>query len=261
MLLNVKNLKTYYPIKKRAIGHNKYVKAVDGVSFSLNSGETLAIVGESGCGKSTLGKTILNLVPKTDGEIFLNGIEISSLKEKEFRKHRKDMQMIFQDPINSLNPRMTLLKTIVEPLKIYNKESSNKELEERAVDLLKLVGIPKDAVNRLPHQFSGGQCQRVAIARALAVEPKLIIADEPVSALDVSIQAQILNLMYDLQKSRGLSYIFISHDLSVVSHISDKIIVMNNGKIVEMGTTEEVIKRPKELYTKSLLDSIPKINF
>ena len=260
-VLEVKNLKKYFPIRagllRRQIG---WVKAVDDVSFSVSAGETLALVGESGCGKTTTGRLILRAHKPTAGEIIIQDDEqvwhMHALSPQELQKARRSAQMIFQDPFHSLSPRMTVLDIISEPL-ILNGVNSSSEREQRVLELMSLVGLPKAYLNRYPHAFSGGQRQRIGIARALALHPKLIVADEPVSALDVSIQAQILNLLQELQAELGLSYLFISHDLRVVAHISARVAVMYVGHIVETGPTKEIFAKPKHPYTEALLSSIP----
>ncbi|WP_019377472.1 ABC transporter ATP-binding protein [Virgibacillus halodenitrificans] len=255
-LVEVKNIKKYFPIKKSLFGKStSYVKAVDDVSFAINKGETLGLVGESGCGKSTTGRLLMNLLEATDGKIYFEGNEITSLSENEIRKARKDFQMIFQDPYASLNPRMTVKDIINEPLIIHGFDKASRM--KRAKELLEVVGLNAYHAERYPHQFSGGQRQRIGIARALAVNPKLIIADEPVSALDVSIQSQILNLLKDLQDRFDLTYLFIAHDLSVVEHISDRVGVMYLGKIVELADKKELYKNPQHPYTRSLLSAVP----
>jgi len=233
------------------------VRAVDGVSFTLNSNRTLGLVGESGCGKSTLGKTVLHLLKPTAGEVLINGKNPSHLSSREMRGLRKSAQIIFQDPASSLNPRMSIADIVMEPLALHTELSRKNRLTE-ATRLLDRVGIVSSALDRFPHQFSGGQCQRIAIARALALNPKLIVADEPVSALDVSVQAQVLNLMLDLKDEFKLSYLFISHDLSVVNFFSDDVAVMYLGQIVEQGTAEEVVNNPRHPYTKALVSVIPR---
>ena len=259
-ILDVENIKKYFSIKAGLLPTDKnIVKAVDGVSLIINRNETVGLVGESGCGKSTLGKTIIRLLEPNSGSISLNGINITKLKGKELKSHRKKMQIIFQDPISSLNPRMKIIDIINEPLKIHTN-LNREERKTESLRLLSLVGIPESSSNRFPHQFSGGQCQRIAIARALSLKPDLIIADEAVSALDVSIQAQILNLMADLQEKLGLSYLFISHDLAVVSHISHRVIVMYLGEVVEEGETSDIVENPKHPYTKALVSAIPSVN-
>ena len=256
-LLEVENLKMYFPIKGGIFGRTVgYVKAVDDISFSVKEGETLSIVGESGCGKYTTGRAILRLEEPTSGKITFDGKNLLSLSKKELRKRRKDMQIIFQDPYASLNPRQTISRILEEAMAIQNIVPK-KERRERALQLLETVGIAQYQADRYPHEFSGGQRQRIGIARALAVNPKLIICDEAVSALDVSIQAQILNLLKRLQRDFKLTYLFISHDLGVVRHVSDRIIVMYLGKIVEIGDKHSIFENPKHPYTTALLSAIP----
>ena len=233
------------------------IKAVDGISLTLRQGEILGLVGESGCGKSTLSRTIMQLIRPTAGHIYLEGRELSALPENELREARIDFQMIFQDPYASLNPRMTVLDTLAEAIRTRHPEAKGDVLRGRVAELLRTVGLNPAQMRRYPHEFSGGQRQRVAIARALAPEPRLIIADEPVSALDVSIQSQILNLLKRLTREMGLTMIFISHDLSVVHYIADRIAVMYLGKIVELGSADEIIDHPRHLYTKALMSAIP----
>ena len=256
-LLNVKNLKIHFPIKKgllsRTVG---YVYAVDDVSLTLNQGETLGLVGESGCGKTTTGLGILRLIPITAGEVHYNGEEISKANLPRLRALRKEMQIIFQDPYSSLNPRMTVGRILSDPMEIHGVYPG-KERRERITYLLEKVGLPGDYARRHPHEFSGGQRQRVGIARALALDPRLIIGDEPVSALDVSIQAQIINLLIDLQQEFGLSYIIIAHDLAVVEYICDRIAVMYLGKIVEMASHDQLYANPRHPYTQALLSAVP----
>ncbi|WP_339149371.1 MULTISPECIES: dipeptide ABC transporter ATP-binding protein [unclassified Sutcliffiella] len=257
VLLSVKNLKQYFPIKKDSLFKpTSFVKAVDDISFELKEGETLSIVGESGCGKSTTGRSILRLEQPTDGEIVFNDKDLVRISNTEMRKVRADLQVIFQDPFASLNPRRTIKQTLNEAMAIQQVIPKQKRME-RMLELLECVGLPAEALNRYPHEFSGGQRQRIGIARALAVNPKLIICDEAVSALDVSIQAQILNLLKDLQKDFGLTYLFISHDLSVVRHISDRVMVMYLGKIVEIAEKKSIFERPQHPYTQALLSAIP----
>ena len=257
-LLEVKDLKKYFPVKKRLLEKGRrYVRAVDGVSFSIRQGETLGLVGESGCGKSTVGRTILRLLEATDGSIRFEGVELRELGEKELRKKRKDFQIIFQDPFSSLDSRFRITQTLCEPMEIQRLYPSKQEMRERVAELMNLVGLRPDYAARYPHEFSGGQRQRINIARALAVQPKLIVCDECVSALDVSIQAQIINLLVKLRREMGLAYLFISHDLRVVRHISDRIAVMYLGVLVEIGGKEEIFAHPCHPYTKSLLSAVP----
>jgi peptide/nickel transport system ATP-binding protein len=257
--LQVKNLKTYFPISHGIFGKvTDYVKAVDDVSFDVYPGETVGLVGESGCGKTTLGRSILRLVEPTSGEIIFNGKSIINLHGEDIRKLRKDMQIIFQDPYSSLNPRMTIGEAIMEPMRVNKVLETDHARRKRAIELLETVSLSKKQFLRYPHEFSGGQRQRICIARALALNPKFIICDESVSALDVSVQAQVLNLLNQLKEEFNFTYIFISHDLSVVKFMSDRIIVMNKGKIEELGYAEEIYENPKTEYTKSLIDAIPK---
>ncbi|MDR5659843.1 ATP-binding cassette domain-containing protein [Serpentinicella sp. ANB-PHB4] len=249
-LLEVKNLKKHFQTNKGLL------HAVDGVNFEIKKGETLGIVGESGCGKSTTGRVVLRLLEATEGEILFEGTDIRQFNNKQLRDVRKEMQIVFQDPFASLNPRLSLSEIIGEPFEIFNMYKP-KEREEKVIELMELVGLSQRLINAYPHELDGGRRQRVGIARALALNPKFIVCDEPVSALDVSIQAQILNLMQDLQERLGLTYMFISHDLSVVKHISNRIAVMYLGKVVEITTSSEVFKNPLHPYTKALLSAIP----
>ena len=252
-LLEVRDLKQYFPIRTGWFGTTP-LKAVDGVSFEIAHGETLGLVGESGCGKTTVGRTILHLYKPTSGEIIYEGTKITP---RNIEKYRREMQIVFQDPYSSLNPRMTVSDIVGEPLDIHHLYSNKKEREEKIAHLLNLVGLNSDHARRYAHEFSGGQRQRIGIARALAVEPKFIVCDEPVSALDVSIQAQVINTFEELQQKLGIAYLFIAHDLLVVQHISKRIAVMYLGRIVEIGESEDVISNPMHPYTQSLISAIP----
>ncbi|MDC3417204.1 ABC transporter ATP-binding protein [Aquibacillus salsiterrae] len=252
-LLEVKNLKQHFKTGRRQV-----VKAVDGISFDIYKGETFGLVGESGCGKSTTGRTIIRLYDATDGQVIFNGKDVHGKKSRgQLKEFNQKMQMIFQDPYASLNPRMTVMDIIAEGLDVHGLTKTPQERKARVEELLERVGLNKEHANRYPHEFSGGQRQRIGIARALAVNPEFIIADEPISALDVSIQAQVVNLLKDLQKEHGLTYLFIAHDLSMVKYISDRIGVMYFGKMVELADSEELYKNPIHPYTKSLLSAIP----
>jgi oligopeptide transport system ATP-binding protein len=256
-LLVVKNLVKYFPIHAGILSrHVGDVRAVDGIDFSIKRGETLGLVGESGSGKTTAGRVLLRLTPATSGEVFFNGRDVLKESKRHLRSLRKEMQIIFQDPYASLNPRMTVAEIIKEPLAIHNI-AKGKAGEDRAKELLRLVGLQPYHANRYPHEFSGGQRQRIGIARALAVDPTFIVADEPVSALDVSIQAQVINLLQDLQAQLGLTFLFIAHDLSVVRHISQRVAVMYVGKIVEIANRDELYRNPLHPYTQALLSAIP----
>lgn len=258
-VLSAKDIKMHFPLYKGILFRRKsaVVKAVDGVTFDLKAGETLGLVGESGCGKSTLGRALIRLYDPTGGHIEVCGKDISSLNGSPLREQRANIQMIFQDPYASLDPRMTVFDIIAEPLRVFTETSNKQELQETVKDLMESVGLSSRFVRKYPHEFSGGQRQRIAIARAIAIKPKVIICDEPVSALDVSIRAQILNLLKDLQAKYNLSYIFIAHDISAVRYISDRIAVMYLGKIVEIAETEELFANPQHPYTKALLSAVP----
>lgn len=258
-LLEVKNLKKYFPVRKGLLlRHVNDVKAVDDITFDLKRGETLGLVGESGCGKSTLGRAIIRLYEPTSGQVTFQGEDFLKVKGKKLRELRRDVQMIFQDPMAALDPRMTVGQILSEPFEIHGIMNSEQR-RAKVRTLLETVGLKPSHANRYPHEFSGGQKQRICIARALALEPQLIICDEPVSALDVSIQAQILNLMKDLQQKFGLTYLFISHDLSVIEHVCDRVAVMYLGKIVELATRDELFANPKHPYTQALINAIPRI--
>lgn len=259
-LLEVQDLRTWFPVRggifRRKIGD---IRAVDGVSFTVEPGQTVGLVGESGSGKTTVGRTLLKLTPATSGSVRFEGAEILSLPESKFRPLRRDLQMIFQDPFGSLNPRLNVGEIVGESLEIHFPKLSRTERQDRVAELLRLVGLSPDMARRYPHEFSGGQRQRIGIARALAVEPKFIVCDEPVSALDVSVQAQIVNLLQDLQEQFGIAYLFIAHDLAVVEHISSHVLVMHHGKIVESAPAAEIYNNPQHEYTKTLLAAVPQI--
>ncbi len=257
-LLQVNDFKVYYPIHKgifkRIVDH---VRAVDGVSFDIQQGKTLALVGESGCGKTTLGKSLLNLIPASGGQVKINGIELSSLTGEQLRQQRANIQIVFQDPFSSMNPRMLVGDIIAEGIRALHPGINSAERKARVRQLLQQVDLPEDSAQRYPHEFSGGQRQRICIARALAVEPKLIVCDEPTSALDVSVQAQIIQLLKTLQQEKGVSYLFITHDLAVVAEIADDVAVMYQGKIVEQGSVAQVLTQPEHAYTRKLLEAVP----
>lgn len=258
--LKVNNLKVYYPIRggffRKVVD---YVRAVDDISFELNQGETYGLVGESGCGKTTTGRTIIGLNKSTSGEILFEGKDLTKLNRKEFHTYRQDIQMIFQDPYSSLNPRKRVLDIIAEPLRNFEKLSPTEE-KQKVAYYIERVGLNPESMYKYPHEFSGGQRQRIGIARALTLKPKLIIADEPVSALDVSVQAQVLNFMQDIQKEFNLTYLFISHDLGIIQHMCDRIGIMYRGQFVEEGTSKEIYANPQHIYTKRLISAIPDIN-
>ena len=258
-LLEVRNLRTWFPVRTGILRrHTDDVKAVDDVSFTIAEGTTVGLVGESGSGKTTIGRTILKLAPATGGEVIFKGRDILPLGESEFRPLRREMQMIFQDPFGSLNPRHTIFQIVGEALEIHFPQMNRADREARVVELLNQTGLKPEMRHRYPHEFSGGQRQRIGIARALAVKPKFIVCDEPVSALDVSVQAQIVNLLQDLQEELKLTYLFIAHDLAVVEHISDQVLVMYRGKIVENASAEAIYENPQHEYTKRLLAAVPK---
>ncbi|AEH32819.1 oligopeptide ABC transporter ATP-binding protein OppF [Vibrio anguillarum] len=260
LLLDVKNLKVHFNIASKSAwpwSKPSNLKAVDGVNVRLYEGETLGVVGESGCGKSTFARAIIGLVEATEGEVVWLGNDLTKMHEVERRKTRKQIQMIFQDPLASLNPRMSVGDIIAEPLQTFYPELSKQEVKDRVKEMMTKVGLLPNVINRYPHEFSGGQCQRIGIARALILKPKMIICDEPVSALDVSIQAQVVNLLKELQNELGLSLVFIAHDLSVVKHISDRVLVMYLGNAVELGTSEALFANPSHPYTKALMSAVP----
>ena len=259
-LLEVQNLRTWFPVMggvmRRKVGD---IRAVDDVSFTIEPGCTVGLVGESGSGKTTVGRTILKLISSTSGRVLYKGHDILPMSERDFRPLRREMQMIFQDPFGSLNPRFTIGEIIGEALEIHFPQMNRSDRASRVAELLSLVGLKADMMRRYPHEFSGGQRQRIGIARALAVEPRFIVCDEPVSALDVSVQAQIVNLLQDLQEQFGIAYLFIAHDLAVVEHISDHVLVMHHGKLVESASAEAIYNDPQNEYTKTLLSAVPSI--
>ncbi len=258
-LLEVRNLRTWFPVRTGLLRrHTDDVKAVDDVSFAVEAGTTVGLVGESGSGKTTIGKTILKLVEPSSGEVFFNGRDTVPLTQNEFRPLRREIQMIFQDPFGSLNPRHTIRQIVGEALEIHFPQMNSGDRRDRVAELLRQVDLKPEMMERYPHEFSGGQRQRIGIARALAVKPRFIVCDEPVSALDVSVQAQIVNLLQDLQAELGLTYLFIAHDLAVVEHISDHVLVMYRGKIVESAPAEAIYENPQHDYTRKLLAAVPK---
>ncbi|OZG75536.1 oligopeptide ABC transporter ATP-binding protein OppF [Hahella sp. CCB-MM4] len=257
-ILSVKDLKVHFALGGGFFNRTvRHVKAVDGVSFDLKPGETLGIVGESGCGKSTLGRAVLQLISPSDGQVVWLGNDITGLPSKDMRAHRQNMQIIFQDPLASLNPRRTIGDIIAEPLLTFHPELNKAQRKKKVQQMMEKVGLLPQMINRYPHEFSGGQCQRIGIARAMILQPKLIVCDEPVSALDVSIQAQIINLLTELQKEFGMSLLFISHDLSVVRHVSHRVMVLYLGKIMELADKEEIYRSPKHPYTQALISAVP----
>jgi peptide/nickel transport system ATP-binding protein len=255
-LLEVRDLAKHFPVGRALLGARGVVRAVDGVSFSLRAGETLGIVGESGCGKSTVVKTMLRLVEPTGGRVLVDGVDVTAMSKARFRPYRRRVQLVFQDPYASLDPRMSAAATVGEPLQNFGVDRATRAA--RVARLFDRVGLPREAMRRYPHEFSGGQRQRLGIARALALEPGLVVCDEPVSALDVSIQAQIINLLIDLQRELGIAYVFVAHDLAVVQHISDRVAVMYLGRIVEIGEGDRVFARPEHPYTRALLSAVPR---
>ena len=259
VLLKAKNLRKWFPIKKWFFEKQSYVKAVDDVTLTLYRGETLGIVGESGCGKSTMARTLLRLIEPTEGELIYDGMDLRAMKGKELRKLRSRMQIVFQDPYSSLNPRMKIDEIISEPMIISGMKKTKAECMERVYELLDMVGLDPSYTDRFPHEFSGGQRQRIVIARALATNPELLICDEPVSALDVSVRAQVLNLLEELQEKLNLTYLFISHDLSVVEHLCDRVVIMYLGQLMEAGTVDQIYDNPRHPYTQALLSAIPKV--
>ncbi|KAA0215663.1 MAG: ABC transporter ATP-binding protein [Leptolyngbya sp. PLA3] len=260
-LLDVRDLRTWFPVRRGVLQRvHDHVRAVDGVSFSLRAGETLGLVGESGCGKTTVGRTLLGLAPATGGEVIFEGQPVFEARGRTLRHLRKDMQIIFQDPAGSLDPRMRVWQIVAEPMLVHKVETRRSALRERAAGLLERCGMPARVLDRYPHEFSGGQRQRIGIARAIALQPKFIVCDEPTSALDVSVQAQIVNLLCDLQRDMGMSYLFISHDMGVIHHMCARIAVMYAGKIVEEGSRDQIVHNPQHPYTRKLLAAVPRVD-
>ena len=255
ILLHVENLKKYFPTNEK----DKFVKAVDNISFDIYKGETLGVVGESGCGKSTTGRLVLNLITPTEGVVEFKGQDLTKLSRRQMRSMRRQMQIIFQDPYASLDPRKTVMQILAEPFQIHNPEMSREEIQQKVAELVKCVGLRPEHVYRYPHEFSGGQRQRVGIARAIALNPEFVVCDEPVSALDVSIQAQVINLMQDIKKEFNLTYMFISHDLRIIKHFCNRVMVMYLGNVVEIGTKEAVYEKRRHPYTQALLSAIPNV--
>ncbi len=258
-LLELKDIKVHFPLRSNWFSPKRSVKAVDGVSLTLDKGEIIGLVGESGCGKSTLGRTAVHLEPPTSGQVLIDGVDLYKASSRELRQLNGRYQMIFQDPYGSLNPRLTVFSALDEVLSMRKEKFSSAERRQRAEDLLERVGLPRESLSRFPHQFSGGQRQRIGIARALAAEPGFIVADEPVSALDVSVQAAIVNLLEDIRSQEGTSFLFIAHDLAVVEHIADRIMVMYLGNVVESAPAGELIRAPEHPYTKALLSAVPSL--
>ena len=258
ILLSVKDLKVYFPVRSAGwLGSPRQLKALDGVSFDVRAGESLGVVGESGCGKSTLGRAVLQLIPPTAGQVLWLGEDIAGLGDRAMRPRRRDLQLVFQDPLASLDPRMTVGDIIAEPLRVFQPALKPDQIRHRVENLMGTVGLLPPMINRYPHEFSGGQCQRIGIARAIVLKPKLVVCDEPVSALDVSIQGQIINLLMALQRQMGLALMFISHDLSIVRHLSHRVMVLYLGRVMELGPRDELYRDPLHPYTRALLSAVP----